>query len=167
MSSLVSDEHDSFGRDDDRQLCPDSACIGILNEEGVCPECGSIADSKAAVSASAGEPAAVDLLYRKLCRDGACIGILGPDGRCRECGLVGEEVTRDPRLRGLKAEEDQQEQAIRTPAPPLASAPADGAMSAAANDEPVEFSNRRLCPDGGCIGVIGTAGNCNECGLVA
>jgi hypothetical protein len=28
-------------------------------------------------------------------------------------------------------------------------------------------SHRRLCPDGGCIGVIGTDGRCRVCGRVA
>ncbi len=27
-----------------------------------------------------------------------------------------------------------------------------------------EWENRRLCPDGNCIGVIGPDGRCKECG---
>ncbi len=30
-----------------------------------------------------------------------------------------------------------------------------------------EWANRRLCPDGSCIGVIGPDGRCKECGRPA
>ena len=30
--------------------------------------------------------------------------------------------------------------------------------------EPVEWSERRVCPDGACIGLIGETGECNVCG---
>ncbi len=33
---------------------------------------------------------------------------------------------------------------------------------AAADDD--DWENRRLCPDGNCIGVIGPDGRCKECG---
>lgn len=168
MSSLVSDESDSFGRDLDRQLCPDSACVGVLDEDLVCPECGTIAETDAPILTSEDESSAVNMLHRKLCRDGACIGLLGPDGCCRECGLVGDEVTTDPRLRGLKAIDAPEERAVATPVPPSLSLRVDDASAVSDDDEgPPEFSNRRLCPDGSCIGLIGSAGSCNACGLIA
>src|ERR1700742_701241 len=30
-----------------------------------------------------------------------------------------------------------------------------------------EWDQRQLCPDGGCVGLIGTDGTCNVCGRVA
>lgn len=153
-----------------RQLCPDSACIGVLRADLSCPECGAVAsaaDAAADRDADAthrSEDPAVDLRYRSLCPDGTCIGLLGADGRCKECGRVGAEVTTDPRLRGLKevAAEDR-DPVTPTEAPTTTDFAADSPFF----ETPPEFTNRRLCPDGTCIGLIGTAGTCNECGIVA
>jgi hypothetical protein len=92
-----------------------------------------------------------DFAHRELCPDGTCIGVIGPDGRCRVCGAVGPEAIRDPRHRGL----DLDRAAAPPPPPPLA-ADADGF-------DP----DRALCPDGGCVGVIGDGGRCKVCGRAA
>jgi hypothetical protein len=167
--SAIEDEFDT-----DRQLCPDDACIGVLNTEGVCNECGASGENASAENASADSPVSsdtasgVDLLHRSLCPDGECIGLLGPDGRCKECGRVGEQVLSDPRLRGLKSEnkEDKKDSAP-TPVSASSSSADDQSTEDPAPDTNDSFSDRRLCPDGCCIGVIGSAGTCNECGTVA
>jgi hypothetical protein len=43
----------------------------------------------------------------------------------------------------------------------------DGSLSMATDDDREEGFNpkRRLCPDGGCIGIIGADGRCTECGV--
>jgi hypothetical protein len=93
-----------------RELCPDDACIGVLDARGVCPECGkrAIRKSPLAASAAASAPASAPDLEepiesesesasasdlepvfdeeRELCPDDACIGLIGPNGRCKECG---------------------------------------------------------------------------------
>jgi hypothetical protein len=84
-----------------RELCPDDACIGVLDARGVCPECGksarrrtalSPAPASAPASAPAPEPDAEsepELAFdddRELCPDDACIGLIGSNGRCKECG---------------------------------------------------------------------------------
>lgn len=87
---------------EDRTLCPDGNCIGIIGPDGRCTECG--------IQFSSPEPGQqttteiVDILLsnngsdaetdpewenRTLCPDGNCIGIIGPDGRCTECGKEG------------------------------------------------------------------------------
>lgn len=101
---------------DDRVLCPDEACIGILDASGRCKECGAQGSSElgakrpaddstadlpgeedeaaaAAVSSSlssADSPAADadddDFADRQLCSDPLCIGVLDTAGRCKECG---------------------------------------------------------------------------------
>ena len=90
---------------DERQLCSDDACIGIIGAGNVCTVCGrpgpegspyrerpvSVSrdamddDAAQAQVAADGEAADFDD-ERELCADDACIGLIGPDGRCKECG---------------------------------------------------------------------------------
>lgn len=97
-----------------RRLCPDGACVGLLDDNGRCKECGRTASGQAeAVSVpplpdddySLGdqdadqnplEASPPDELSsgefdpkRKLCPDGACVGVIGADGRCKVCGQAG------------------------------------------------------------------------------
>ena len=82
---------------------------------------------------------------RRLCPNGNCIGIIGPDGRCKECGIPsgnpGESVQRT-------------EETVNTP--PFVNTPD--------SESDPEWENRKLCPDGNCIGLIGSDGRCRECG---
>ncbi len=96
---------------------------------------------------------------RQLCSDGNCIGVIGPDGRCKECGKPGEmgalpadRETEDPEASDADEHED-------TEAPVDTD---DSEAPEAAGDD--DWENRRLCPDGNCIGVIGPDGRCKECG---
>ena len=100
---------------DNRILCSDESCIGVIGPDGHCKECGKkyegtlpetiVADTE---SRSEGEDElradadmdaqpsvdtvlqeeteADDWVSRQLCSDGNCIGVIGPDGRCKECG---------------------------------------------------------------------------------
>lgn len=74
---------------DSRCLCPDGSCIGVLDEQGRCGECGQHfgSDVKAlpALEAAPGKDDAWDE-DRELCPDGSCLGVLGSDGHCKECG---------------------------------------------------------------------------------
>jgi hypothetical protein len=82
---------------------------------------------------------------RVLCPDGNCIGVIGPEGRCKECGMI----YGNPSQREQKATETVFVPESGTPQDP----------------EPVsDWENRRLCPDGNCIGIIGPDGRCGECG---
>jgi len=80
---------------------------------------------------------------RELCPDGTCIGLIGPDGRCKVCGAVGASAVSDPRHRGMRQAGGGDE----------------------AGDESSDLdSDRELCPDGACVGVIGPDGRCGVCG---
>jgi len=112
---------------------------------------------------------------RQLCIDGACIGLLGDDGTCKVCGKAGSKAK--PTAASAKP----------APAKPAPAKPAresdDAALEAAAREmassaEPGEVESiaplvaedleaRKLCPDGGCVGVIGADGRCKVCGKEA
>ena len=109
-------KEDSFKHSDEdwenRRLCSDGNCIGIIGSDGHCKECGKkfLGDVSAADDfftptdveddiESADAPApdmpndrpndtidSPDWENRKLCSDGNCIGVIGPDGNCKVCG---------------------------------------------------------------------------------
>jgi len=97
--------------------------------------------------------------HRRLCPDGACIGVIGDDGRCRVCGRSASGGGKDAAPAGFvpagdveDEDEDEDEDGDEDGK--------EGASKAAGAFDP----NRRLCPDGGCIGVIGPDGVCTVCG---
>ncbi len=109
-----------------------------------------------------------EFLHRQLCPDGACVGLLDSQRVCKECGLVDSDATADPRLRGLKHEPIEPEAAVQTPATINDDThDIDDDVQDADDDAPEDFADRRLCPDGACIGVVGSDGLCGECGAVA
>jgi len=91
--------------------------------------------------------------HRQLCDDGACVGVIGPDGRCGACGKAARDWG-DERRRGLLDEDDADR---RTEAHVVAREPGPA---------PDDFTRRRLCPDGGCIGLLDSRGVCKVCGAV-
>jgi len=109
--------------------------------------------------------------HRRLCPDGACIGLIGDDGRCRVCGRAagggGKDVPAAAAAAGTgDALED--EGADWSSNEPVAEADASEAGDEAKAAPGAGFDpNRRLCPDGNCIGVIGADGVCTVCGQKA
>jgi hypothetical protein len=99
--------------------------------------------------------------HRRLCPDGACIGVVGDDGRCRVCGRsAGAKDAAPagfvPAGDGIDDDDDDQDQDQRAD---------DGGGGAPKTAGGAGFDpNRRLCPDGSCVGVIGADGVCNVCG---
>jgi rubredoxin len=106
---------------ENRVLCSDESCIGVIGPDGCCKECGLVYEGELPAGLSAcpenadtttdilednvapepsEEPADLDSsdpsddewANRKLCRDESCIGVIGPDGRCKECGLAYDEL---------------------------------------------------------------------------
>ena len=93
---------------ENRILCSDEACIGVIGPDGRCKECGrpyegeftpvagdadfiAIDDEATDVDEDYPETETedggdIDWENRILCSDEACIGVIGPDGRCKECG---------------------------------------------------------------------------------
>jgi len=101
---------------------------------------------------------------RQLCSDGNCIGVIGPDGRCKECGKPAEGGTLPkPQGQDESPPEVLSTEAGTEEAAPAEETPAEEDVESADDD----WANRRLCPDGNCIGVIGPDGKCKECGRLA
>jgi hypothetical protein len=93
---------------ENRKLCIDGNCIGVIGPDGRCKECGKTyegdsqqvddplwstddesddSEEKDTFSGTDEEtPSDDDWENRKLCSDGNCIGVIGPDGSCKECG---------------------------------------------------------------------------------
>ena len=95
---------------ENRTLCIDESCIGVIGPDGHCKECGlpseseqpedipavrnrSEAEIEVEIEAESTEDSEfesqndIDWENRTLCIDESCIGVIGPDGRCKECGL--------------------------------------------------------------------------------
>ena len=93
---------------ENRVLCSDESCIGVVGPDGRCKECGlpfegeftpvvevnehpdsedDIPETLDEFQEEDGDDAGyIDWENRTLCVDESCIGVIGPDGRCKECG---------------------------------------------------------------------------------
>ena len=130
---------------------------------------------------------------RQLCPNGGCIGVIGPDGTCKVCGHVAPNWG-DERNRGLldppdgddDDEDDDDDHEDREGVAADGEGDDDGDDDDGdddgdgdddddgddGDDEPDDdragprgvWSGRALCPDGGCVGVIGADGRCKVCG---
>jgi hypothetical protein len=202
---------------DQRQLCQDGACVGVIGPDGTCKVCGRVApdwgDERrrglVAAAAEDGEgdategdgggdedeispaaPAALGELAvwqrRRLCPDGACVGVIGPDGTCKVCGkaaVAGEDEEDDEEDdedlddgEGDEAAADEDEDGDEESLAASEDEEDDGDDGddgddddddAAASAGDGDLDDRKLCPDGACIGVIGADGRCKVCGKEA
>jgi hypothetical protein len=101
-AELNKEEEITKGADDweNRVLCSDESCIGVIGPDGRCKECSKpskespVGEKEAAQSDNTPQkdlderPAPQfndDWENRTLCSDESCIGVIGPDGRCKEC----------------------------------------------------------------------------------
>jgi predicted Zn-ribbon and HTH transcriptional regulator len=96
-----------------RILCSDESCIGVIGPDGRCKECGlpysgpfdvtktetvpsdiEEDDPEEEINEESEEIETLDTEtltdseweQRTLCSDESCIGVIGPDGLCKECG---------------------------------------------------------------------------------
>ena len=92
---------------------------------------------------------AIDFATRQLCPDGSCIGVLDANGRCKVCGKEGIRPTTTAQVEEVLDDDE----------------PAEEAVAAEAGGDEEEFDDEReLCPDGACVGIIGSDGKCKVCG---
>jgi hypothetical protein len=129
---------------DDRVLCPDDSCIGVIGPDGACKVCGRVApNAKVAASDDAdGEDDYDD-------ED-------GEDGDYED----DEDGEYDDDEDGDYEDDEDDEEADADVEPGLA---ATAAKPASGDD----WDNRELCPDGACTGVMVPGGKCSVCGRTA
>jgi hypothetical protein len=102
----INEEDNSEDDWENRTLCSDESCIGVIGPDGRCKECGREHEQKQGESDStiqSDSPPAEDTdeaankdpspafdsddwENRTLCSDESCIGVIGPGGLCKECG---------------------------------------------------------------------------------
>lgn len=132
---------------DQRELCPDGACTGVIGRDGTCKVCGHVATNwgdertrglKEEPAAAAEEPEAEATALED------------------ESDYDGEDYADED---DDEYEEDEDDEADEN-----GDAPSDNAGHAAASGWE---DDRQLCPDGTCIGVIGDDGKCKVCGTRA
>lgn len=122
---------------DQRQLCPDGGCVGVIGPEGNCKVCGRVAPDW-------GEERRRGLLRPE---DGDGDG----DGDSDDDADVDRDRDGDADVdRDHDGDADVDRDRVR------AGRPTGGGSS--------EWGQRRLCEDGSCIGVIGDDGTCKVCG---
>jgi hypothetical protein len=193
----------SVGQWDQRHLCPDGACIGLIGDAGTCNVCGRAApnwgeERKRGLKDESGPivtpeppsdpivpgaPVAIgkakDWTERQLCSDGSCIGVIGADGKCKVCGRAADGTPADDDDEYEDEDEDEdedegddegdvadyeEEDGDADEDAELRAAAEDLAASLPAQQDSESGVDRKLCPDGGCIGVIGSDGKCKVCG---
>ena len=146
----------AVGEWDQRQLCPDGGCIGVIGRDGTCKVCGRAAanwgDERNRGLIPPDEPDDED--DEDSDDEDAD---LAADGDGRYDDDVDDDVDDDEDDDDLDDEDAEDEEA------------AEDDEAAAASQRRVagargEWSVRELCPDGGCIGVIGPDGRCKVCG---
>jgi hypothetical protein len=88
--------------------------------------------------------------------------VIGDDGLCKVCGRAAPNWG-DERKRGLEADavEDEEEDDEYEDDDGGDEDEDEAAVSPA---EVGEWKERKLCPDGGCVGVIGDDNKCRVCG---
>src|SRR5262249_25944082 len=101
---------------------------------------------------------------REVCADGNCIGVIGPDGLCKVCGRAlpgfGGAYRESPTGEREDDADDDDAEDDAEDGDAMAAEPEHGV------DDP-DWSRRRLCSDGACVGVIGADGTCSVCGSAA
>jgi hypothetical protein len=113
---------------------------------------------------------ATEWRYREVCPDGGCIGVIGDDGLCKICGRAAPNWGSD-RARGLESEPAVEPEADPDDADDgddgddgdgaTAELAAEVADVGTADDD---WTQRELCENGACVGVIGADGKCTVCG---
>ncbi|MEJ7602574.1 MAG: hypothetical protein WKG01_32075 [Kofleriaceae bacterium] len=199
---------------DQRTLCPDGACIGVISDDGTCNTCGRAApnwgeERKRGLRDESGPIATADLAAidpiepaaparigkppawheRQLCSDGGCIGLIGADGTCKVCGRAAgapvdsddddddddDDDEADYEDEDYEGDDDSEGEDFVDEDDPVGKA--EQVELEAAADElaamlpaeavPPATVDRALCPDGGCVGLVGDDGRCKVCGKEA
>jgi hypothetical protein len=135
---------------DDRILCPDDNCIGVIGPDGACKVCGRVAPSTArAGSDPSGKASEGDDDEYDDDEDGEYEDDEDGEYEDDEDGEYEDDEDAD-----AVADADVEPGLAATAAKPKARSGDD-------------WDNRELCPDGACTGVMAPGGKCSVCGRTA
>ena len=146
----------AVGEWDQRELCPDGGCVGVIGPDGTCKVCGRAAQNWG------------DERKRGL--------IDPPDEDDGEAAASADDEDHDDHDHDHDHDEDNDEEEDEDEgdededdAAEAAEDSDDRAAAAAASSAvtapvPGDWGTRQLCPDGSCIGLIGPDGHCKACG---
>ncbi|HEX3759622.1 MAG TPA: hypothetical protein VHW23_12995 [Kofleriaceae bacterium] len=134
----------AVGEWDQRQLCPDGSCIGVIGPDGTCKVCGRAAPNWG---------------------DERNRGLITPPDDGAEGDGQDEDDEDDDELAADGGHDDDDYDEDEDDGDAAGAAGAAGPAGAAQDGAPRgEWAVRRLCPNGACIGVIGPDGRCKVCG---
>lgn len=109
--------------------------------------------------------AVIEWDQRELCPDGGCVGVIGDGGTCSVCGRAA------PGGGAERRREVAPEDTAADPAPGVDDGVDDGGGDDGEGDDgddddlaPPAWTQRELCADGACTGVVGDDGRCRVCG---
>lgn len=139
----------AVGEWDQRQLCPDGGCVGVIGPDGTCKVCGRAAQNW-------GDERTRGLNVPPDEQDEAA----ADDDDLEDDGEEGEDEENDE-------DEDEEDDDDSDDDDDASAPPAVTGTGIAASSPPAEWGARQLCPDGSCIGVIGDDGRCKVCGRAA
>lgn len=125
-----------------RTLCPDGGCVGVIGPDGTCKVCGRAAPNW-------GEERKRGLIETAAADEA---------DEAEDDDDEYEDDDGDGEYEDDEEYEDDDEDDENDGEP--------GAISASASGDP-DWGGRKLCPDGACVGVIGDNGTCKVCGKSA
>lgn len=146
------------GEWDERQLCPDGACVGVIGPDGTCKVCGRVAPNwgdernRGLITATEDDAGAPRAAENANDEDDDEDDDDEDDGEDGDDGDDDDEDDDD----GDDDEEDDDDEVDEA-----------GDTPASVVAVPAAWGERQLCPDGSCIGLIGPDGRCKVCGRAA
>jgi hypothetical protein len=137
----------AVGEWDQRQLCPDGGCVGVIGPDGTCKVCGRAAPNWG---------------------DERKRGLIDPPDEDDQDGELDDDEDEDDELAaGGGGDEYDDENDDDADDDPVADQRPAGDANRSLAAVSGEWGSRRLCSDGTCIGVIGPNGRCKVCGRAA
>jgi hypothetical protein len=148
----------AVGEWDQRQLCPDGGCVGVIGPDGTCKVCGRAAQNW-------GDERKRGLIDDPSDEDEDDEDDEDDDLAADEDDDLDDEDEDDDEDADDEDDEgdaDDEDDEDADDGDVGARVPAVAAASSRG-----EWGSRQLCPDGSCIGVIGADGTCKVCGRTA
>lgn len=142
----------AVGEWDERQLCPDGACVGVIGPDGLCKTCGHAAPNW-------GDERNRGLIDPPDDGDDGDDADDGDDELAADDSDV-DQADSDEDYLGDDEDEGEGDDAASA----SGHAGHAGHAGPVALPAPAGWAARRLCADGSCIGVIGPDGRCKVCG---